>query len=122
MMVLAGLFGATAVLAGAFGAHALKSVLSEGALETWGTASQYHLLHAVALLALATWVRNIPRLVRAFRLMASGTVLFSGSLYVLVLTGMGGIGWITPLGGILLVAAWLDIAWSAFRFDRARGS
>lgn len=100
---IAALFGASGVVLGAFGAHGLKAVLAANqAMEVWHTASFYHLLHAVVLL----WA-NTRRL--AFRLFALGILVFSGSLYVLAVSGLKWLGATTPLGGLLLIAGWLAL-------------
>ena len=100
---IAALFGASGVVLGAFGAHGLKAVLAANqTLEVWHTASLYHLLHAVVLLWAAT--RGL-----AFRLFACGILVFSGSLYLLAVTGVKWLGAITPLGGLLLIAGWLAL-------------
>jgi uncharacterized membrane protein YgdD (TMEM256/DUF423 family) len=100
---IAALFGASGVVLGAFGAHGLKAVLAANqAMEVWHTASFYHLLHAVVLL----WA-HARRL--AFRLFALGILVFSGSLYVLAVSGLKWLGAITPLGGLLLIAGWLAL-------------
>ena len=96
--------GFLAVALGAFGAHALKGTLEAGGqVETWRTAAQYHLIHAVALTALAL---HAPLRVWAWRLWLAGTILFSGSLYALALSGVKWLGAITPLGGALLLGGW----------------
>jgi uncharacterized membrane protein YgdD (TMEM256/DUF423 family) len=110
-IVAAGLFGASAVLLGAFGAHALKTRVGPAELVTWRTAVDFHLLHAVALFAAALAKREAVCWTR--RLFAAGIVLFSGSLYALVLSGVRSLGAITPLGGICLTAGWLALAWAA---------
>ena len=100
---IAALFGASGVVLGAFGAHGLKAVLAANqTLEIWHTASLYHLLHAVVLLWAAA--RSL-----AFRLFACGILVFSGSLYLLAVTGRKWLGAITPLGGLLLIAGWLAL-------------
>lgn len=104
-MVAAGLSGFIGVAAGAFGAHGLAKRVSAGDLDIWQTASHYQLLHAVALLALVA----LPRL-RGLRLVAwmwiAGTIIFSGSLYALVLTGIRKFGMITPIGGLCFLLGW----------------
>ena len=94
-MKLAAIMGATAVAAGAFGAHAL---VGDPRIDIWKTAALYHLVHAVAL-------TRAPRL--SSHLFTAGILVFSGSLYALVLLEQPILGAITPLGGVLLIAGWL---------------
>lgn len=111
----AGGLGASGVVLGAFGAHALKARLTEtGYLAVWETAVLYHLIHAVALLALAAacsaGVAPPSRARWVARCWLLGTILFSGSLYLLA-AGMGRFwGPITPLGGVLLITGWVALA------------
>ncbi len=99
--------GATGVGLGAFGAHGLQDVVSDPhLLEVWETAARYHLLHAVALLALAS---HPTRSVWGPRLFAFGIAIFSGSLYLLALTDIRWLGAVTPLGGVLLIAGWVAV-------------
>lgn len=114
MIPISGLFGAVAVLAGAFGAHALKARLPADLLAVWNTGAHYHLLHAVLLAVLAFQGRGDARVRIPFRLVAVGTTVFSGSLYALALTGLRPLGAITPVGGVLLIAGWASLGW-AFR-------
>jgi len=103
----AAIFGFLAVALGAFGAHALEAHLEEtGKADVWSTAVLYHLVHAAVLLALALGDANK----NAFRCIAAGIVVFSGSLYVLALSGIGVLGAITPIGGVLMLAGWLLLA------------
>jgi uncharacterized membrane protein YgdD (TMEM256/DUF423 family) len=106
MVRLAGLFGLTGVVLGAFGAHGLRERLDPGMLEVYRTGVLYHLLHAVALLAIGLSAGRLryPRVVTA--LWAAGIVIFSGSLYALALTGVHKLGAITPLGGLAFIAGW----------------
>ena len=102
------------VMLGAFGAHALKARLGPELLATWQTAVQYHFIHALGLLAVGILLRQTPGargLEWAGWLMLLGVVLFSGSLYALCLTGMRGLGAVTPLGGAAFIAAWALLAW-----------
>jgi uncharacterized membrane protein YgdD (TMEM256/DUF423 family) len=101
------------VALGAFGAHALKVRLSPDLLETFETGVRYQMYHALGLLALAWAIDRWPerRLVPAAILLTVGTVVFSGSLYVLVLTGARWLGAITPIGGVALIAGWGLVAW-----------
>ena len=122
LIVLAAITGALAVSIGAFGAHGLDGYLEgrgldaeliAGRLAQFDTGARYHLVHAVALLALIPLVRTggKPVAVAAW-LFAAGTVFFSGSLYVLVLTNTPWLGAITPIGGVLWIAAWLLLAFA----------
>lgn len=108
---VAALLAALAVGLGAFGAHALKTRLAPDLLAVWTTASQYHLVHAVALVALAAG-RKEPGL--SWNVLLAGIVLFAGSLYLLALTGIRGLGAITPIGGVLLVAGWILLSREAW--------
>jgi len=115
MVGFAGIWGALAVLCGAFGAHLLRARLSPDLLTVWSTGAQYHLVHAVVLLALALADRaGTASLKLPYRLLAAGSFLFSGSLYALALSGFRFFGAVTPLGGILLVAGWVSIARCGF--------
>ncbi len=111
--LLGGLSGALAVMLGAFGAHALRGSVEPALLETWRTAAHYHLLHSVVLIAIGAHPRGTGW---ATGLIATGIALFSGSLYLLVLTGQRWLGAVTPLGGVCLIAGWLTLAW----FSRGR--
>ena len=106
-LLIAALTGASAVALGAFGAHALKDTLAvHGTTATWQTASLYHLVHSPVLLHLAL---HYPTPKRTLILFLAGLILFSGSLYLLCLTHVKPLGAITPVGGILLIVAWIDL-------------
>lgn len=106
--------GFAGVALGAFGAHGLKPALeANGSMETWKTAVLYHLIHAVALLALARGGGRADR--RIAVLWVAGVVLFSGSLYWLALGGPRLLGPVTPLGGLAFLAGWGWLAVSAWR-------
>jgi uncharacterized membrane protein YgdD (TMEM256/DUF423 family) len=105
LLALAGLLGLSGVGVGAFGAHALAARLGPAAA-TWETGVQYHLVHAVALLALALLAPRAPLLRTAGWLMGLGVLLFSGSLYLLSLDGPRWLGPVTPLGGFAFLLAW----------------
>ena len=113
-LFMAGFFGATGVAAGAFGAHALGASVTPERLAVWETAAQYHLIHAVVLLVLATRTTGAVALERwvvaGFTL---GVLLFSFSLYALVLTDVSRFAMVTPVGGLLLMLSWLAISWHA---------
>ena len=116
-------FGLGAALAlvgvalGAFGSHALRAHLTPSDLSIFETGVRYQLLHALGLLAVAWASARWPSaLVHAAGwLMAAGIVLFSGSLYTLVLSGHRWMGAVTPLGGVCLLAAWGLLAWVTLR-------
>lgn len=99
------ILGALGVLAGAFGAHALRDHVAPERLATWETAARYHLLTAVALL----YVRTLPSPWPA-RLLYAGACVFAGSLYLLVLLDLPVLGAVTPVGGLLMIAGWLSLA------------
>ncbi len=113
--VIAGALGATGVALGAFGAHALKAWLptvENGAqrLAWWQTATDYHLWHALLAALFASQVHRFPRLTTGVLLCVVGTLLFSGSLYVMTLTDLRILGAVTPLGGVAFIVAWLWLA------------
>ncbi len=106
-----------AVALGAFGAHALRERLEARDLEIFETAVRYQMYHALALLGVAWLSTRLagPLTGWAGWLMVAGTVVFSGSLYLLVLTGPRWLGAITPVGGVLLIAGWLLVVVSILR-------
>lgn len=107
-LLAAGAAGCSAILLGAFGAHALRELLeAHHARELWNTAVLYHLVHAPALLWLA---RGEEVAAAPLFCWGGGIILFSGSLYLLALTGIGWLGAITPVGGLLLLAGWFTVA------------
>jgi uncharacterized membrane protein YgdD (TMEM256/DUF423 family) len=104
--------GVLAVALGAFGAHGLRGRISAEQAAAWATASQYHLLHSVVLLALALFAVSTGRPIRcSATLFSAGITLFSGSIYLLVLTEQRWLGPITPLGGLCLIAGWISLLW-----------
>jgi uncharacterized membrane protein YgdD (TMEM256/DUF423 family) len=117
-LVLAGLNGFIAVSLGAFAAHGLKSMLGADLLATFQTGVQYHMYHSLALLAVGILMLQFPaqtglRLAGFFFL--AGIIIFSGSLYVLALSGIRWLGAITPIGGVAFLAGWALLAWSMLR-------
>ncbi len=108
---------ALAVAAGAFGAHGLEARLDPGLLATFNTAARYHMVHALGLLAVAWAAGRWPSVgyATAGWLLLAGVTVFSGSLYLLALTGARWLGAVTPVGGVLLIAGWIVVAWRAFR-------
>jgi uncharacterized membrane protein YgdD (TMEM256/DUF423 family) len=118
-LLVAGATGFLGIALGAFGAHALRSVLEANQMrDIWNTAVLYHLVHAPALLWAAT-AEHFP--VSYFKgavlCWGSGILLFSGSLYALALSKIAWIGAITPIGGLLLMAGWLLLGVASFRSE-----
>jgi len=119
-LLAAGALGLTGVALGALGAHALAPALAErGMAHAWETGARYHITHAIALLALAVWLRGandvfISPMLWAARLWTIGTILFSGSLYGIALGGPRWLGPITPLGGVALLLGWCFVIAAAF--------
>lgn len=112
IIIVAAFFGGSGVMLGAFGAHALRGQVEARLLETFQTGVQYQLVHAVALMVLALlmeqWGRLLSLDIAAYAL-AVGVLLFSGSLYVLVLTEIRWVGPITPLGGLCFIVGWVAL-------------
>jgi uncharacterized membrane protein YgdD (TMEM256/DUF423 family) len=115
------LLAAAAVVLGAFGAHGLRSRVTPDQLAVFETAVRYHVYHALALILLGLFAlrggdaaRNTrPGIAPAFWCLVAGIVIFSGSLYVLVLSGQRWLGAVTPIGGIAFIAGWLLFARAA---------
>ncbi len=115
--LLGSLSALVSVTAGAFGAHALRARLAPDLLAVFETAARYQMYHALALLAVAWAVGRWPGPLVAWAgwLFVVGTLLFSGSLYALALSGVRWLGAITPLGGVCFLAGWLCLALAARR-------
>jgi len=107
---------AVAVVLGAFGAHGLRARLVPDMLSTLEVGVRYQMYHALALLAVGILVprASSPTLTLAGWLFVAGTVVFSGSLYALAVTGHRWLGAVTPLGGAALIAGWLVLAWAVY--------
>ena len=114
---LGALSGFIGVALGAFGAHALKGRLDVGLLATFEIGVRYQLYHALALLAVGWACTRWPGTltVASGWLFVAGTIIFSGSLYALALSGARWLGAVTPLGGLALLAGWLCLAWGALK-------
>lgn len=116
-MAVACAIGAAAVAAGAFGAHALEASLEPRALQHWETAARYAMFHVPPLLAVSALAagqgESARRASRAGVAFTLGVALFSGSLWLLALTGVRKLGMITPLGGLSFLAGWGLLAWAA---------
>ena len=116
-VIIGALSGGIGVAAGAFGAHALRARLEPRLLEVFETGARYQLYHAIAMLAAAWIVTRFPGPLASASgwLFLAGTVLFSGSLYAMSLTGVRALGAITPLGGVGFIAGWACLALAAMR-------
>ena len=115
-LIAGALYGATGVLLGAFGAHALASRLSASSASSWDTAVQYQLVHALALVGVGVLGRLAGTQLLPLSLTVSGwsfiigVLFFSGSLYALALEGPRLVGPVTPVGGVAFVVGWLALA------------
>ena len=112
---------AIAVMFGAFGAHALKEKLSEKYLAIWETAVQYQMFHALGLVLIGILMSSsllgpLTQLNWAGYLLLAGIIIFSGSLYILSLSGIGILGAITPIGGVAFIAGWIMLILAATKF------
>lgn len=117
-LTIAAIAGFLAVALGAFGAHGLRGRLTPELMSAFETGVQYHFYHTLALLAVAVLMNtnvDAPALNVGGGLFVVGIVLFSGSLYLMALTGTRWLGAITPMGGVAFLAGWLCLAWSAIR-------
>lgn len=107
-----------AVGLGAFGAHALKARLSPDMLEIYHTGVNYHIFHALGLLLIgiiAHWLNQSSLVNWSGGLILAGIIIFSGSLYVLSMTGIRTFGAITPIGGVAFLAGWLLLAYASLK-------
>lgn len=124
MLITGALLGGLAVILGAFGAHALKNLLEAEALKTFETGVKYQIYHAIFMLVVA----NLPQLSTSakttiFYLVFIGVVLFSGSIYLLASNSLTAfdfrkIGFVTPLGGTLLIVAWGLLVFHLFNWEK----
>jgi uncharacterized membrane protein YgdD (TMEM256/DUF423 family) len=112
---LGAVFAFLGVALGAFGTHSLRDRVPTGDLAIWATGVQYHTLHAVALIVIGLLCGRYerPQLRWAGWLVTAGITIFSGSLYLLVLTNVRVLGAITPIGGVCLLTGWLLVAFGA---------
>jgi uncharacterized membrane protein YgdD (TMEM256/DUF423 family) len=122
-LTVSGISGFLAIALGAFGAHGLQARLGAAAdgakrMGWWQTAAQYHLLHALALGLVAVLVARIPQARLAGFAFVLGTLLFSGSLYLMALGGPRWLGAVTPLGGLGFLAGWAVLAWCGVLINR----
>lgn len=117
LMVIGAACAFLSVAAGAFGAHALKTVLDPGRLAVYETAAKYQMYHALALVVLGWQMQETPDagLRLAGWLFSLGIVLFSGSLYVVAMLDIHSAGAITPLGGLAFLGGWATLVWTGWR-------
>lgn len=114
--ILGALAAGLAVALGAFGAHGLSGRVTPERLEVYKTGVLYHMMHALALLAIGWAAQHWPGwpVHTAGYLFLAGIVLFSGSLYLLVLTDTAWLGAVTPFGGVAFIAGWILLAWGVY--------
>ena len=115
LLTAGSVLGFLGVALGAFGAHALEARLDAHAKSIYQTGVQYHLVHALAVVLCAVWAREHATAATAGWAFVGGVVVFSGSLYLLAVTGRTWLGAVTPLGGLALLAGWLLLAWTGVR-------
>lgn len=117
LAVISAISGFVAVALGAFGAHGLRGIVEPELLVVWQTAVQYQMFHALALLAIVVaGVRQTSfLLVVSGWLFATGTLVFSGSLYGLVITGNKSLGMVTPFGGVLFLIGWVVLLFALIK-------
>jgi len=111
-------FGFFGVALGAFGAHGLKKIIAPEMLLIFETGVRYQVYHTFAIFIVAFFVDRYPTLRYSGRLFGAGIVLFSGSLYVLALTGISMFGAVTPFGGLCFLAGWTMLGVTAFRIQQ----
>lgn len=119
-VLIGALLGLTGVALGAFGAHGLDERLqANGRADTFETAVRYHLIHAVALIAVGALAFNTPStaIQLAGLLMTVGTLIFSGALYILAIFDVRIMGAIAPIGGALMIAGWGALGWAAWTYQ-----
>jgi len=122
-LILGGVFGGLGVVLGAFGAHGLKQLVGPETVGTFQTGVQYQMYHAFALLVVGILYERLPHFLLnwAGGLFIGGIILFSGSLYLLAAlkaankVGLGGVGIITPIGGLLFIAGWILLVMSILK-------
>jgi len=116
-LTLGAISAGISVAAGAFGAHALRARLTPGDLAIYETAARYEMYHALALVAVALVLERWPGALAQWAgwLFVAGTCIFSGSLYLLVLSGQRWLGAVTPIGGVAFLAGWTCLALHAAR-------
>lgn len=119
-LILGSLSAFVGVALGAFGAHTLKAKMNPEMLAVFETGVRYQMYHAIGLFIVSWVLSQWPQANAGIAgwLFVGGTVLFSGSLYILALTGIRGFGAVTPIGGLMFLAGWLWLAWSGWQATR----
>ncbi len=122
LAAFAGISGFLAVALGAFGAHGLRQQVSPAMLDVWQTAVLYQMFHSLALIAVVlVWLTRDSKSLQFSAIFFSlGILLFSGSLYALVLTGISQLGAITPLGGLMFLAGWIALTIALLKLQSGR--
>lgn len=117
IIITGALLAGLAVMLGAFGAHALKAKISPEDLTVFDTAVKYHMAHALGLILIGTLGFHFPKeiIYLPALLLMGGVLIFSGSLYILVLSNVRWLGAITPLGGLSMIAGWLLLVFNLYR-------
>jgi uncharacterized membrane protein YgdD (TMEM256/DUF423 family) len=125
IVIIASIFGLLAVIIGAFGAHALKKIVTLEMLSVWQTGVQYQFYHTFALLFLSSLSGIKPKLIKlSYQFFVSGIILFSGSLYLLALKDYLELPWInylgpiTPIGGLFFILGWATLLIGAIKSDK----
>ena len=113
LLAAGALLAALGVMLGAFGAHALRGAFGPAETGWWQTAVAYQMWHALALVAIGA--SGLRGLAAPAWLLGAGALIFSGTLYIMALTGLRWLGAVTPIGGLLMIAGWLWLAFRALR-------
>ena len=116
-LIAGSIFAALAILFGAFGSHALKEKLSLEELEIYDIATRYLMFHALGIFGIGILGYQVPSqiLIIPFLLMAFGILIFSGSLYLISLSGYKKLGMVTPIGGLALIISWIMLAYNIYK-------
>ena len=117
IIAIGALMGALSVVSGAFGAHAIRDRVSPELMAVFNTGTQYFQLHALAVIVYGLWATHAGGSEKLWPVwgFVAGTAIFTGTLYLITLTGIRAFGMITPLGGVMLILSWLGFAIQAYR-------
>ena len=117
LLITGAILAALAVLIGAFGAHGLKAKVSHEDLEIFNTGVSYHMFHALAIILMGVMGFNLPHYIISIPayFMVTGVVIFSGSLYLLVITNLRWLGAITPIGGLCFIIGWFLFVYKVYQ-------